>query len=587
VETKTDATLEILTSLNEGEIAGFETLLGEIGVENNTFSVVVKYNGDIERVAEQENIKVEILGVGYAAMRVTTASLKKVMTYPEIVYMETPKRYTYNLQQSSKASCVPNVQSSPSYQLKGKGTLLAIIDSGIVYSHPDFRNEDGSTRIVAIWDQTLTGTPPIGFHSGAEYTQEQINKALAAPTKSEQLQIVPSTDTNGHGTHVAGIAGGNGRASRNDVVGMAPEASFVIVKVGSASNEELIQTINIMLAVRYVLEKAKALNMPVAINISIGTNIGSHDGRSLIEQFLNEMALTWKSNIVVGTGNEGNAQNHARRVLAATGRQVIFEIQIAQFKANYRSFVWQSFIDEVSFQIISPNGERTPKITYAQGPREYVLGSTKIYVTFAGPSPLNGDIEFAVFFMGISKSYITSGVWQIVAIGEQIIDGRLDMWGDNLKESGGESYLLQATPETTLTTPSSAGGVISVGAYNSITNQLAPFSGRGYARATHLVKPDLVAPGVDILAASYTGGYQTLSGTSMATPHVTGAAALLMEWGIVKQHNTYLYGENLKTYLLRGTHKDIPESEIPNPLWGYGKLCVKDSLDQLIRQQIF
>lgn len=587
MENKTDAALSILSIVPDDELAANPEYLATLGFnEAGNWQVVVKYNGDIERIARIEGGGAQLLNEQFAVLTIPPNHIRNLLQYTEVEYIETPKRMVFNATPSMTASCITTVQNNPPYRLRGAGTLLAIIDSGINYSHPDFRRADGTSRIDYLWDQTISGNPPAGFLVGTEYTNAQINEALRQPTRAEQLAIVPSRDVVGHGTHVAGIAGGGGRGGDGSIVGAAPEAEFIIVKVGQPDFEGFIRNVEIMLGVRYVLQKAIEIGKPVAINISIGMNNGPHDGNALIEQYLDDSATIWKNNIVVGTGNEGNARSHTSGMVTQ-GEEVRFQFQIGENAFQYNLSVWQSFIDVLEYRIIDPSGRSTPVIVYAQGPVQYGLQNTKVYASFAGPSPLNGDVEFALFLNPLDGTSITSGPWTVVVYGRSIIDGRFSVWGPTTESGGQNSFFLNPIVETTLTTPSTARLVIAVGAYNSITNQIAPFSGRGFGRNGSVIKPDLVAPGVDISAAGYlNNGYRVLSGTSMATPHVTGGVALLMEWGIVKGNNAFLYGENLKTYLLRGTNKNIPSVTLPSPIWGYGKLCVESALDLLRLQTV-
>lgn len=586
MENKTDASLQILSIVPDNEIQEQENYLAVLGPnESGNWELLVKYNGDIEAVVASEGGQTQLINNQFAFISIPPQNIRNLLNYTQVEYIEVPKQAVYTESSNMTESCITSVQNDPPYRLTGRGVLLGIVDSGINYFHPDFRNEDGSTRITSIWDQTIAGNPPKGFLSGTEYTRAQINEALNAPSRVEALQIVPSRDDIGHGTHVAGIAGGNGRASNGQTVGAAPEAEFIIVKLGRPDYEGFIRNVEIMLGIRYILEKAQALGKPVAVNISIGMNSGPHDGGSIIEQYLADAATIWKNNIVVGTGNEGNARNHTQGIVTQGGT-TRFQFQIAPNTSNYNLSLWHNNIDQIAVELIDPSDRRTPLIVYAEGPVSYTLLNTRVYASFAGPSPLNGDIEFALALKGTTaENSITSGPWTVVVHGQSIVDGRFDVWGPTTESGGSNNYFLAPVTETTLTTPSTEPFVTTVGAYNHITGQIAPFSGRGFGRNNKVIKPDLVAPGVEILSASHTSsGYRTLSGTSMATPHVTGGVALLMQWGIVENNNPFLYGENLKTYLIRGAKRDSIDT-YPSPIWGYGKLCIENSLD-LLRQQL-
>ncbi|MGL4362097.1 MAG: S8 family peptidase [Cellulosilyticaceae bacterium] len=577
MEPKSDAELNILFNFTDSEFA-------QTPLDPNE-QVIVKYNGDIEDVVKREGGRVQIINNQFAAVKISLKKAQNLLKYSQIEYMEAPKNFSYSLETSMPGACVTPVQSKNSYGLTGKGVILGIVDSGIYYQHPDFRNSDGTTRILALWDQTVKGKPPRGFDEGTEYTSEQINEALSKKTKREQQEIVPSEDTNGHGTHVASIAGGNGRASSGRNVGAAPEAEFIIVKLGAATGSALVRTIDIMLGIKYVVEKAKELGKPIVVNLSIGMNEGSHDGKTLIEQYINDISQVWKTNIVVGSGNEGNSRNHYNgKVLM--GKASVFEFHIGANKKTCNLSIWQQFIDIMAFEVVAPNGERSTRMAFNSPPSRFILGKTKIFMSFAGPSPLNGDIEFAIYFVGQNNQPINEGNWSIIVYGDKIVDGEYNVWGEIQAQAGNNTFFIQSDPNITLTTPSTAAQVITVGAYDSVTEQSAVFSGRGFNRTSNSIKPDIVAPGVNIVAASNTGGYRTLSGTSMAAPHVTGAIALMHQWGIVENRNPFLYGESVRTFLLRGARRDVVDINYPSPVWGYGKLCLRNTMD-ILRRSLF
>lgn len=243
------------------------------------WEVIVKYSGDLREVLGDEIPIVELLN-GFAILTVPQSLIERLTDYPQIEFIEKPKRLFFAVNQGKSASCMTSVQSQFSplgMPLTGKGILVACVDSGIDYSHPDFRNQDGTTRILRLWDQSIPGNPPKGYVIGTEYTSEQINAALAAETKAERERIVPSRDLSGHGTGVMGIAAGNGRASDGFYRGVAYESDLIVVKLGVSREEGFPRTTELLQGIDYVLRQAVALGKPVALNLSFGNNYGSHE----------------------------------------------------------------------------------------------------------------------------------------------------------------------------------------------------------------------------------------------------------------------------------------------------------------------
>lgn len=541
--------------------------------EQDTWELIVLYTGSLDRVRDELEAKVTELTNEYAIIVIREEYISRLANYEEIIFIEMPKRLNFEVINGISASCINPLQTA-TYDLTGEGVIVAIIDSGIDYIHPDFRNEDGTTRILALWDQTIDGDPPPGFSQGTLYTKERINEALSSRTRPEALSIVPSIDISGHGTHVAGIACGNGRGSNGRNRGIAYKSDIIAVKLGSSIQQSFPTTAQLMMAIDFSVRAAISLRKPTAINVSFGNNYGSHSGRSLLESYINSISNIWKSNIVIGTGNEGATRTHASGTLSSN-QTVDVELVVAQFEFTFNVQVWKNYYDEFDIVITDPTRRTSGPITNVLGTQRFRLGSVEIYVYFGEPKPINPLQEVYIEFIPVDE-YIEAGIWMISLVSRNIIGGEYHLWlpsGGVLSAGTGFS---NSTPFTTLTIPSTAVRAISVAAYDSNTNSFAYFSGRGFT-VGNTIKPDIAAPGVDITSAAPNNSYTSMSGTSMATPFVTGSVALLMQWGIVRNNDPYLYGEKTKAYLIAGARRLPGFTEYPNQEIGYGVLCLRDS----------
>ena len=543
--------------------------------DTTSWEVIVKYSGDIYRIEAELGVEVETLGEGFAIITLLANQISLLYNYKEIEYIELPKTLTLMLNQSIRTSCISAVQSPEGYNLTGKGALIGIIDSGIDYTHPDFRNQDGTSRILYIWDQTVDGNPPERFRQGTQYGNQQINMAL---NSTRPFEIVMSEDVVGHGTAVAGIVAGNGRASSEQEKGAAPEAALIIVKLGYRGFESFARTTEIMRAFKYILDKAEELAMPVAINLSFGTNEGSHDGSSLFEIYINAVAERWKTVVVAATGNEGAAGHHFSGEIDLLQTMDVNFVVAKNLHSLYLT-MWKHFSDIMTLELVLPSGSTTGTIDPSQHLTEKNLDGTSIRVYYGEPTHYNEDQE--IFFqITAQETAIPQGLWRIRINGIEIVVGRFDIWLPAEEKNGSGTAFAEPDPEITLTIPSTAINVISVGGYNGALDSAAQFSGRGFTRNNIYIKPDLVAPAVGIISTRAGGGYDSFTGTSMAAPFVTGGAALMMQWGIVLGNDPFLYGQRVKAFLKKGAQRNAGIS-YPNSIWGYGTLCLKDAMDYL------
>ena len=578
---KLENLLNLALDADQGERERSEELDVGYDKEENVWELIVKYSGTLEAVRQTARSVTELLN-GYAVIVIEEERIGQLAQLPEVEFIEKPKKLYFQTDVGRQVSCIDIVQDMP-LSLRGKGTLIGIVDSGIDYENAEFRNEDGTTRIVSLWDQSVNGRPPAGYLAGTEYTREQIDAALATEDKEVRRQMVKTSDVSGHGTAVAGIAAGNGRGSEGRRFrGAAPEAELIIVKMGAPREGGFPRTTELMRGVDYIVRKAVELRRPVAINISFGNTYGSHDGTSLVERFLNDIADMWKNVICIGSGNEGASAGHVsgkvRRQISET-----VELAVQQREPALSIQIWKSYVDEMGVSVISPSGRQAGPFYEFLGAQRYILGDTELLIYYGEPKPYSVKQEIYLSLLP-GKQYIESGVWKIVLTPGRIVDGEYQMWLPTQTSLNMGTAFLQPNSMSTLTIPSTASLAVTVAAYDARTFSYADFSGGGPAgmyEGENVLKPDIAAPGVRVTAPVPGGGYQSFSGTSFAAPFVTGSAALLMEWGIVRGNDPYLYGEKVKAYLRKGAKQLAGYERWPNALLGYGALCVRDSLPGL------
>lgn len=566
--------------------------------EARTWELIVKYNGALKEAVSglpvtSEELIVEELIAGYGLLTVPEDLVDTVSRLPQIEYVEKPKRLFFSMADGKEVSCVLPVTKRQPF-LSGKGILLAVIDSGIDYTNRNFRNADGSTRILSLWDQTVSPDaekgffPPEGFVTGTEFSREQLNAALREADPLRQYELVPSRDSSGHGTAVAGIAAGaaanvTGGVADNGYEGVAPESELLIVKLGAPRENSFPRTTEMMRAVTYVVRKAQSLNRPVAINLSFGNTYGAHDGSSLLERFLDNAAEIGRTVICVGSGNEGASAGH-REGRVNVGETAATELSVGAYETAFSVQLWKTYTDVFRITLRSPGGQEFSFSTEKGGEITWEAERTRILIYVGEPSPY--AVEQEIYFDFIPENlYISPGIWSFL-VGTQEKESSFYFYLPSQAARNQNTRFFEPNPQLTLTIPSTASKVITVGAYDSTYDAYADFSGRGYRYAERDIgllaagaaKPDLAAPGVNITAPDIYGGYRSFTGTSFATPFVTGAAALLMEWGIVQGNDAFLYGEKVKAYLRRGARKIRGEEFYPNDRVGYGALCVADSI---------
>lgn len=550
--------------------------------------LIIQYYEGLEDLSRKIPFTYDLINERFAFIRINKELIAPLSNEHAIFYMELPRVMQYISSENSSTVCATNsIYSSQSYGVSGEGVIVAVLDSGIDYSHLDFRNADGTTRILGIWDQNLDGIPPQGFSSGAYYTRDQINQALAQPTVAERLAIVPSTDILGHGTAVTGVAAGNGNASGGQNSGIAPKSDILIVKMSEHFTEDgsFIGPTNadVMRGITFAMEQAQYYGKPISLMISVGLNEGAHTGHSNLEIFINQMNIVWPGNLSVGTGNEANKERHTSNKLSQ-GEVGEIQISIEPNQKFYSANLYKNYVDRMSFVVIAPNGEKTDVLRDRINNVAYVFGNTSVLINISN-SPFSARTqEIVILLEGYGVESVDPGIWTIQVNADEIVDGRYNVWSTVTRQQERNNRFLEPDPFITLTIPSTTSFITSVGAINGRTEQILNTSGRGFT-VDDRVKPDIVAPGLNITVpqAGSENLYTTMSGSSIATAFMCGAYALFIQYGLRVKPDSYLYGEILKGLVLRYAKKPRQFGSYPNPSYGYGILCIATVLEALER----
>ncbi len=470
---------------------------------------------------------------------------------------------------------------SPPLSLSGSGIILGFIDTGIRYQLDVFRRDDGRTRILSIWDQTIQeGEPPEDFLYGTEYTRDVIDMALQSESPKD---IVPSTDEIGHGTAVASVAAGSVLNQGLEFRGAAPQADIAVVKLKGAKqylrdyyliddSAVAYQENDIMEAVRYLEQVAVTFNRPVVIVLGIGTNLGSHSGTSPLAEYLNDVALRRNRVIVVCGGNEGDKNHHYSGNMPDA-----VEIRVAGKTKGFCMEIWGKAPDFYAITIRSPGGETSTELDYKGGLQRdvrFVFEKSRILVRIVPVEYGSGDELFFLRFLDP-----TPGVWtiRITPMNEQLrADGAFHVWLPITEFLQEEVTFLTPDPYVTLTEPSNASQVITISAYDALSGSWFSESGRGYARNGN-IKPDLAAPGVQVYTVL---GERT--GSCYAAAMTAGCVAQFMEWAVTNGNAFYPQSRIVKSNLIRGANRSA-DIVYPDRRWGYGEVNISGTFETLVK----
>lgn len=560
---------------------------------------VVAYDGDIKREIDNiEDASVFFIDDSFAIISVKADNYKKIIeSIKSIIYVELNGIYTLSESplDDSKAQVF---HRNPSLSLRGSGVVVAIIDTGIDYLNEEFMKEDETTRILRIWDQTIdSGTPPDGFISGSEYTEEEINRAILAKKQGgDPYAIVPSRDTYGHGTKVAGIVGARG--IDREIIGVAPDCEFVIIKLEEASKEYVdfyyakgdkpkYRNVDIIMALKYLYEMSFEIEKPMIIYLPLGSNLGDHAGASILERYVdNKISSKNSLAVVTSTGNEGNTDTHTSGTIRNDNESQVIELNCGE---NQRGLILQIYAkrpSKIRLGIVSPSGEmfentnprRTKHILIDDSPIwRFIYEGTSVQVTYDSPDEFTGDEKFIIRMDGI-----TEGIWKFILTGENVVGGKFYAWILQRELLDENTRFLRPSPYTTLTVPGTAKTILNTSYYNQNNGAIVSESGRGYTTRDY-VQPIITTGGVNAITTKVGGGVTTMSGASAAGAILAGCCALIFQWAVVDENDPQMYAIKLQAYIVRGARKRDGDT-YPNRQWGYGILDMQEIFNSLVNK---
>lgn len=573
-------------------------------VSEETGDYIIEYNSlYFEQIQRQDGVCISCINDTWCILYTNYPGSRNINIQQG--YYSVPKLYGLMDTTSFDASGITATLNQPLLNVRGQGVLIGFLDTGIDYLREDFKASGGRTRIAAVWDQTIQSVnyeEDIGEAAGTEqydreqvqgmvqygtvYTREDINAALAAEREGQNpYDIVPSRDENGHGTFLAGVAAASETA---DYIGAAPEAEILMVKLKPAKKYlrdfyllpervEAYSETDMMMGVRFLQQYAIREKKPLVICVGLGTASGSRTGALPFADLLNTLARQVNTVVVTCTGNEANNRTHTSGLAVSDTEPSEIEITVGADERGFVMEIWAESLDILSVAITSPSGERISRIPAridTGGVYNFLLERSQVAVNYRVVESASG---YEVIFMRFINP--AQGIWKIHVYSLTNIVGRYNAWLPLKQFLSGDTYFLNSNPSTTLTEPGAAERVISVGAYNHITDASYVASGRGYT-ATGLIKPDFVAPGVDVYGVRAGGGYTTRTGTSVAAAHAAGAAALLLTWGVTDGNLPYMGTNEVKSVLIRGAKREN-NTVYPNNIYGYGKMDVIEAFHKL------
>ena len=511
----------------------------------DTVDFISTYSALPEQLSAMTGIEcIDFVSRQFAVLHIPMDDLESPMNFSYYTYSAIPKLYSLLDTDSMEASGILPASRIPAFGNQGQGVLIGFVDTGIDYQNPLFRKEDGSSRILGIWDQTLeTGVldPVNGFQAlyGTQYSREEIDQALAAP---DPLALVPSADENGHGTFLASVAAG-GEDPDQDFTGAAPKASIAMVKLKPAKEylrdfyliregADAYQENDIMMGVAYLLHLARRFSMPLVICLGLGTNQGSHVGKSPLGLYLDDINIYAGTAVITAAGNETGYGHHYRAVTRPEETLQTVELNVGEKDSGFSMEFWAQDVDIYRVGFISPTGEVVdplPSSTEEENVIRFLVEQTEITVYSSIINTATGSQMIFIRFKDPMP-----GIWNLTVSSALNVTGAFHIWLPSRGFISDTTYFLRPDPDTLVTGPGNSQYALTVSAYDHTTGGIYIHSSRGFSRSGQ-IKPELAAPGVNITGAGLRSGFVQRSGTSAAAAHAAGAAAILLHWGILER----------------------------------------------------
>lgn len=556
-----------------------ELIFEDINYDN----YLVEYDGDIiGEVTKYPNIYVTIINDKYAILTVgknVEINLEQLQ-FKTIVYVKTAEMFTLDEISPVLASQASFLQLNLPLDLTGKGVNIAIVDTGIDFLNEEFMDEKGETRIELIWDQSILSNieddnKVVPF--GTIYSKNQIQSAINAKRQGKDpYEIVPSKDIIGHGTNMCGIIGGRGV---NPVLkGVAPDCNFVVIKLiedysFKAQFDISIPIFNITVifaAFEFLNKYLLMYYKPMTIYCPLGSNLGTHKGNGILDQFIESVCMRSGVAFVTGAGNQRVSGEHTSGVIPAVGESSLFELDVSPNQKDIWIEIWVEAPNIASLTILSPAGESTGIINPMINTVElykFIVEKSSIKINYFFPEERTGDQLMRVRFYNLQE-----GIWTFILTGNSILDGRYNAWIPQNGITIGKTTLIPADPYGTVTNPGNGRTIITAAGYNQNNNNIINYSGMA-SKENYVNVIDVAAGAVNAITVAPDNTIATVNGTSVSAAVVAGACALMFQWGIIEKNDPFMYSQTLKAYIVRGTVKRSGDV-YPNPQWGYGILNI-------------